>query len=98
MRTNEERVTAMHQRAVKYRKYIMIRNTGICMALLLTIMAGLYIPKVEIGDLGSISDGMVASIFNDTNILYLIVIAVIAFLLGVSVTIFCFYLKKWYES
>ena len=28
----------------------------------------------------------------------LIVIAIIAFLLGITVTIFCFYLKKWQEE
>ena len=64
---------------------------------MLTIMAGLLIPRVEIGDIEMVSNGMVASIFNDASSLYLVLIAVIAFLLGVSVTIFCFYLKKWYE-
>ena len=97
MRTNEERIKALHTRADKYRRYERIRNTSICVSLMLTIMAGLLIPRVEIGDIEMISDGMVASIFNGTSSLYLILIAVIAFLLGVSVTIFCFYLKKWYE-
>jgi hypothetical protein len=40
---------------------------------------------------------MYASMFGNSNALGLIVIAIIAFLLGVSVAIFCFRLKDWKE-
>ncbi|MBR4470203.1 MAG: hypothetical protein IKS54_02665 [Erysipelotrichaceae bacterium] len=97
MRTNEERITALHSRVVKYRRYRRIRNTGICISLMMCVLETLLIPCVDIGDIEMVSNGMVASIFNDASSLYLVLIAVLAFLLGVSVTIFCFYLKKWYE-
>ena len=41
---------------------------------------------------------MQASIFNGSSSVGYIVIAVIAFLLGAFVTVFCFRLKKWQEK
>ena len=42
--------------------------------------------------------GMSASIFGNSTALGYIVIAIIAFLLGIAVTIFCFRLRKWQEG
>ena len=50
-------------------------------------IAGLIAPG---GDIGSMN----ASIFADSHVLGYIIIALLAFALGVSVTIFCYYLKR----
>lgn len=98
MRSNDERIAAMHRRAAKYRKYRKIQTTSIATAFVLAIVTGLFLPKIaETESFVTTYEGMAASIFSNGNALLLFVIAIIAFLLGVSVTIFCFYLKRWYE-
>ena len=98
MRSNEDRIAAMHKRAAKYRKYRTIQITSIGTAFVLAVIASLYIPAIaDTGSFVTAYESMTASIFSNGNALLLFVIAIVAFLLGASVTIFCFYLKRWYE-
>jgi uncharacterized membrane protein len=39
-----------------------------------------------------------ASIFSTSSVLGFLVIGIVAFLLGITVTVFCFRLKKWEEK
>lgn len=98
MRSNEDRIAAMHKRAAKYRKYRTIQIMSIGTAFVLAVIASLYIPAIaDTGSFVTAYESMTASIFSNGNALLLFVIAIVAFLLGASVTIFCFYLKRWYE-
>ena len=65
----------------------------------LVIMSAFLVPRfLENGAPEAISQGMNASIFSTNSALGFIVIGVIAFLLGVSVTVFCFRLKEWEDD
>lgn len=106
MRTNEERIAAMHARATELnkqqraRKVRFLQSAGAVVSLAATIMLAIFIPRIsnfEAEPVEGASDGMYASMFGNSNALGLIVIAIIAFLLGVSVAIFCFRLKDWKE-
>lgn len=100
MRTNEERIHAMHMRAEvlveadQNRKIRMIQTAAVFLSLVLLITLASFMP----GIMGTINWNtalwqMTGSIFAGSAALGYIVIAIIAFLLGVSITIFCFKLK-----
>ncbi len=97
MRTNEERITAMHQRADQIQKTRNIQLASSAVVLLCVILIAVFLPAVGKMKLDMIPSGANASIFYETNHLFSVVIAVVSFLLGVSVTILCFYIKKVYE-
>ena len=101
MRTNEERIAAMHERAGQLEKEKRRKKTrlagmlGIVVCLALAVVLAVLISGTEVivsPETGSGS--MTASIFSGSGALKSIVIGIIAFLLGVSATVFCFRLKK----
>lgn len=101
MRTNDERIAAMHTRAAEIRReQTKRRNTIIGAAsvfacFLIVIAMGFVFPKIMTGRLPeSDIDGMNASIFSGSDALGYSVIAVLAFLLGAAVTVFCFRLRR----
>lgn len=107
MRTNEERIAAMHSRAAELNKQHrahkvrVLQSAGATIALAATIMLAIFMPRIA--DFNTVpaegaSDSMNASVFSDSGALGLIVIAIIAFLLGVSTAIFCFRLKEWKDD
>lgn len=109
MRTNEERIQAMHTRATeldrqrRVRQVRIMQSAGAVVSFAAVIMIALFMPKLPAVGTGSPEDpavptgGMSASIFGDSAALGYIVIALIAFLLGVALTIFCFRLRQWQE-
>ena len=105
MRTNEERITALHSRALQLKRqrknqqfFAVCALTGaVCLGLLIEISSRMP----DIADsrfIDGASDAMNASIFSSGSFLVYIVIAILAFLLGIIVTIFCFRLKKWLDE
>lgn len=103
MRTNEERIAAMHARAAELNKQqrsrririVQLVSTAVCFAaviLLAVCMRGIMPSQLTPAD-GSPGD-MHASLFAASGALGYVVIAIIAFILGVAVTAFCFLLKK----
>ena len=105
MRTTEERIKAMHQRAAeidkeKNRRQIrLIGSAAVLMCLVLVVFLGLMMPGISEKIMGdTVSDGMAASIFSRNGALGYIVIAVLAFLLGTAVTVFCVKLKSLRET
>lgn len=101
MRTNDERIAAMHTRAAEIRReQAKRRNTIIGAAsvfacFLIVIAMGLVFPKLVTRTLSeSDIDSMNASIFSGNDALGYIVIAVLAFLLGAAVTVFCMRLRR----
>ena len=101
MRTNEERIAAMHTRAEQLNKeyrrkrvrVLQAVSAAACFAVIVMLsvfipgLSGALVPQASSAD-------MSASIFSGSRLLECAVIGILAFLLGVSVTIFCFRLKK----
>ena len=101
MRTNEERIAAMHVRANEIKKEDGVRRNriievssiaaGIVLVILLAVAmpgyAGLLTPEAT-------TDAMSASIFSESSALAYIVIGALSFLLGITATLFAFRLKK----
>ena len=105
MRTNEQRITARHSRTAKLKKEaenrrfaaICALSTAVCLA----ILAGLafLIPRVSQNNFSGDAQGsMNASIFSDSGVSGYLVIAILAFLLGITVTVFRFRLKKYMDG
>ena len=105
MRTNEERIAAVHARAAELKRKsgrTRIRIAGgvsAACSLAVLVLLSVRIPAVS-GSLpaGSAGPGMSASIFTGSGALGYLVIAVTAFLLGASVTMFCFCLRRRQEK
>ena len=103
MRTKEERIAAMHARAAELqreKRKRLTRLTGgisIVLCLALVVALAVWMPQLSVALPGT-PEGMSASIFSASGTLGYIVVALLAFLLGVSVTVFCLRLKKWRED
>ena len=102
MRTNEERIAAMHKRAAelekekRQHKVQIIQTVSVAACFALVIVLSLLMPGFsEAFVVGDQQGSMSASIFSASSVLGYIVIGILAFLLGAAVTIFCFRLKKW---
>ena len=105
MRTNEERIAAMHRRAAELereerrKKAIILETISIaaCLALVVTLsflMPGYVVEMTHPG----MNSGMYASIFSNNSMLSYLVVGIVAFLLGSAVTLFCFRLNKWQDD
>ena len=104
MRTDEDRIQAMHRRAADIKKekrqfrVRLISAAGISICIAAIILMSVCIPGLSgyyVADTSA--TGMHASIFNGNSFLGLIIIGIVSFLLGIAVTILCFRLKKWQE-
>ena len=102
MRTNEERIAAMHQRAavlVRERRTRMARVLSVSAAAACLVMIfglSFYVPTVTgTMDSSSIASGMNASLFADAGALGYVVVGILAFTLGILLTMLCFHLKDW---
>ena len=100
MRTNEERIRAMHMRAEvlisesQRRKVRMYQAASVFLSLFLVIALASFMPAVtQTINWETTQWQMTGSVFSGSAALGYIVIAIIAFLLGISVTVFCFRLK-----
>ena len=105
MRTDEERIKAMHERAAnikreaRRRKVMVIQAAASVVSFAAVIVFACLVPGIVGKGMPEIvSGGMNASIFSGNDMLGYIVTGVLAFLLGASVTIFCYRLKKWEEE
>lgn len=105
MRTNEEMLSAVHGRASEMRRARSRRRTVLmgggaaaCAVALIALMA-LAMPSLQ-DSLVPGSDGaaMQASILADSGALGYAVVGIVAFLLGVAVTVFCVLLRKQGDS
>ena len=104
MRTNEERIAAMHERTkeLKHRdrmlKRQIIQGVSIAACLMLVVIMGVLMPRIsEKAVTVNTAGSMNASIFSSGGAFGYVVIAVLAFLIGVLVTIFCYRLKQIQE-
>jgi len=97
MRTDAERLEAMHKRAEEISTEDLDRKKKIyyiaasAVGLAAVIALAFLIPSINTNIVENSADiGMNASIFSDSNVLGYIVIGVAAFLLGIALTIFCY--------
>ena len=102
MRTNEERRTALHQRAAeikrenRQRRVRVIQRVGGLCCLAVVIVFSILLPDFTGETLSGIPSGnMSASVFSTNSSLEHVVIGVVAFMLGVTFSVFCFRLNKW---
>lgn len=105
MRTNEERIAALHGRALQLKRERRNQQfAAICAvsgAVCLGFLLGMAVLMQGVSDSSLIDgaeDAMNASIFSGSGSLSYIVIAILAFLLGITVTVFCFRMKKWLDE
>ncbi len=104
MRTNEERCQLMHEKAVllakEYRRK-KIKITGaisMVSSLGLVLVMGIWIPKVPDSIAAATHySGMNGSILTTNPVFSHIALALLSFMLGVSVTALCYQLKRWEE-
>ncbi len=105
MRTDEERIRELHRRNAELRIKKRQRSTRIisaagamlsfvCVMVMVKVVSGLSADIPNAND----PDSMRASIFADSGILGGVVIAVIAFTLGVILTVICYKLKTWQKE
>ena len=105
MRTNEERIAATYKRARELekernsRQMIIVGGTGYVLSLSVVIVLAFLMPGMMVRILPvRETEGFSASIFAGSSIIGFLVISVVAFLLGVAVTVFSFRLRKWQEE
>ena len=105
MLTEKEQIRAMHERADKIieqkktRRIQVITVVAFTVCLGLIILAGTVIPKIlDQAHLSVQDSGMTASILTESSVLGFVVIGIMAFILGVLVTILCYRLKNQQES
>lgn len=105
MRTDKERIAAMHKRAAELerekrgRTVRLIQAASVALCVLFLAGISLAMPKLAaVSGSDAAAQGMRASIFSENSALGYIVIGILAFLLGVCVTIFCFQLRKWQKD
>ena len=105
MRTNEERLAAMHKRAAEIeredrnRKVMIMETAGIAIGFAAVLILAILMPGMAGNFVHTdVTNTMRASIFSENNAIGYIVIGIIAFLFGISVAVFCFRLKKWRDA
>ncbi len=100
MRTSEERVQELHRRmnamenARNRRSYRLISTAACIASLVITVVMALVIAWLPFQSPGEGVGGAAASVFSDHAALGYVVIALLAFCLGVLVTVFCVRMNK----
>lgn len=103
MRTNEERVAAVKQRVAQLERQKRLRQKRLlalacaCASLAVIVGAALALPHLQTSWRGAAYQ-TTASIFADSAAAGYVLIALLAFTLGVCVTVLCFRLRVFHEE
>ena len=103
MRTNEERVAAVKQRAAQLERQKRQRQKRLlafacaCASLAVIVGAALAMPHLQTSWRGAAYQ-TTASIFADSAVCGYVLIALLAFALGVCVTVLCYRLRVFHEE
>ena len=105
LKSNEQRIIEMHRRASNIEqndKQLKVKLYYICAAVT-TAAAMFFIVFILPGmsgnsELSGSFSGMYGSVFGEGNALNYIVVGILAFVLGVALTIFCYKLNKWQKE
>lgn len=102
MRTDEDRIKAMHRRAAeikieKRHKSVRVAQavSAACFCAAVILLAVLVPGISDIGNTGVGAPEMNASLFANSPFLGFVVVGIIAFALGITVTVLCYQMKKW---
>ncbi len=101
MRSNEERIAAMHQRAdeLTIQRNDRIAQIGrvaaMAACLAVVILIAVACSRIHAAGISVQADNFLASMFTDSGALGYIVIGIVGFLFGVFATAFCIYLGKY---
>lgn len=105
MRTDEERIRAMHRRAAeisienRHKKVRVIQIASAVCCCAAVILMAVLVPGVSgVTESGSEAAELNASLFANSPAIGYIVIGIIAFILGITVTALCYQLKKWQDE
>ena len=106
MRSHEERVAAVKRRMAEVEQEKRLRRSrmatvcSVAACLILIVGLSVVMPGIVSGMAGGdyTGGGMAASIFGDSAVIGYIVIGLIAFLLGVCVTILCLRIRKFQQE
>jgi len=104
MRTSEEKVNELHRRMKnvklqRMRRKIFISSSSVlAVCLCIVVVSAIAISRSPVLTNLTVKESMTASIFASKGMVEFIVIALIAFTLGVAFTCFCIRLKKWYDD
>ncbi len=105
MRTNEDRITMLHQQAAvlynedRDRRFRTFCAAGAAVCICILAAISMLIPRtVSNSFIEDTAESMNASIFSGSPVLSYLVIAILAFMLGITVTVFCFRLKKYLDE
>ncbi len=104
MRTNEQRLAALHargaqlQKARRDRRVLLLSAVGTAVCLGAALLPVLLAPDFP-GETGlrSAGNAISASLFAECPTLHFLAIAIVAFLLGAVATVFCFHLRAWHN-
>ncbi len=100
MRTSDERIQELHRRmntmkkTRSQRKYRFVCAAACTACLAIAVAMAFIIARLPIQTPGESEGGAAASILVDHAVLGYVAIALLAFCLGVLVTVFCFRIKK----
>ena len=104
LRTQEERVRALHERASVYRKerqrqkYTAMSGAVSCVSALLLVIVTVLIQGMDQLDLPVAgSGGMQGSLLSGSTGVGLVLVIILAFLFGISVTLFAYNMRKLNE-
>lgn len=102
MRTNEERIAAMHKKAGEMkrvrqlRRGLAVRGGALAVCLAAVIALALVLPGLAEGmTVNGHTAVMAASIISNNAAVGYIVVGIASFLLGIAFTVFCVSLQKW---
>ena len=105
MRTSEERVEELHRRMHtmkedrKRRQYYLICAAVCVICCVAAVTGSMGVMHVLVLSSGEFAEsGAAASIFADNAMLGYIVVALMAFILGITAVLFCFRLRKYMEA
>lgn len=104
MRTDDERISAMHRRAAELkieRRHVRVRviqtASAVCCCAAVILLA-VMVPGISGMGTGSGNTDMNASLFANSPFLGYAVIGIIAFALGITVTVLCYQMKRWQDK
>lgn len=102
MRSYDDRLAALNKRASELKKeqrrkkILAAQAASFCLCLVLLGVLAAYMPGLMAHQSPEEpSTGMNASVFSQSGTLAFVVTGILAFLLGVAVSVFCMYLNRW---
>ena len=104
MRTSEERVSELHRRmdlrrrAKARRRYRLACASAVAACLAAVLLVAVAVSRVPVQAPAAVSGGIAASLLADHAALGVVLVALVAFCLGVTVTLLCVRLRRNMEK